>query len=167
MNIDKLETERLFLIPFTKQLCQLVEDKNFEGLKHKGLIPGNGYPDQETLETIPKIKANLELVKSPTGFESWLIIIKKEMKIIGDIGFKGIPNQSGEVDLGYGIIESERKKGYAFEAAQELLNWALSKTEVKKITAKCLTENHGSAKILKNLNFNIQSQDDTMQYWSL
>lgn len=167
MNIENLETERLLLIPFTKLICQLVNDKNFEGLKNKGLIPGDGYPDQETLDTIPKIILNLELVNTPTGFESWLIIIKQEMKIIGDIGFKGIPNQFGEVDLGYGIIETEQRKGYAIEAAKALSNWAFSHPNVKKITAKCLIDNYGSVKILEKLNFKKTAQDESMQYWSL
>jgi len=166
MNIENLETERLLLIPFTKLLCELVINKNFEGLKNKGLMPGNGYPDQETLETIPKILANLELVDAPTGFESWLIITKEEMKIIGDIGFKGIPNPSGEVDLGYGIIETEQRKGYAIEAAKALSNWALSHPNVKTITAKCLLNNYGSFKILEKLNFTKIAQDENMQYWS-
>lgn len=167
MNILKLETERLLLIPFTKQLCHLVNDKNFIALQNEGLNTGEGYPDQETLDTIPKIVANIELSDGPTGFESWVIITKKEMKIIGDVGFKGVPNQSGEVDLGYGIIASERKKGYAFEAAKALSDWALSNSDVKKITAKCLIENIGSAKILEKLNFKIVNKDATMLHWIL
>ena len=167
MSTKKLKTERLFLLPFTIKLCQLVIEKDFESLMEEGLFPGTGYPDQETLETIPKIIKNLQLVNAPTGFESWLIVSKKEMKIIGDIGFKGIPNQSGEVDLGYGIIASERKKGYAFEAAKALSDWALSNPDVKKITAKCFIENIGSAKLLEKLNFKTISTDTTMLHWVL
>lgn len=165
MTIEKLETERLLLIPFTKQLCHLVNDKNFTALQNKGLTAGEGYPDQETLDTIPKIVANIELSDGPTGFESWVIITKKEMKIIGDIGFKGIPNQAGEIDLGYGIIASARKNGYAFEAAMALSDWAFLQPSVKIITAKCLIENVGSAKILEKLNFENTRKDNTMLYW--
>jgi len=167
MNTEKLETERLLLIPFTKQICHLVNDKNFIALKNKGMNAGKGYPDQETLDTIPKIVANIELANGPTGFESWIIIKKEGMKIIGDVGFKGIPNQAGEIDLGYGIIESERKNGYAFEAAKALSNWAFLHPYVKKITAKCLIENNGSAKILEKLNFKNVGKDATMLHWVL
>lgn len=167
LNIEKLETERLLLIPFTKQLCHLINDKNFIELKNKGLNASEGYPDLETLDTIPKIIANIELSDGPTGFESWVIISKKEMKIIGDIGFKGIPNQAGEIDLGYGIIASERRKGYAFEAAKSLTNWAFSNSEVKKITAKCLIENEASYKTLEKLNFKKTSKDGNFLHWIL
>ena len=167
MGTKKLETERLLLLPFTIKICQLVNDNDFEGLLREGLFPGIGYPDQETLETIPKIIKNLELVTAPTGFESWLVITKKDMKIIGDIGFKGTPNPLGEVDFGYGIIESERRKGYAIEAATALSNWALAHPDVKKITARCLIDNHGSAKILEKLNFKRTASGEHLQYWSL
>jgi ribosomal-protein-alanine N-acetyltransferase len=166
MKIEKIETERLLLIPFTKQLCHLVNDKNFVELKNKGLNAGEGYPDQETFDTIPKIVANIELSDGHTGFESWVIISKKEMKIIGDVGFKGIPNQAGEIDLGYGIIASERKKGYAFEAAKALCGWAISQENVNKITAKCLTENEGSYKTLEKLDFKRIASDNSMFYYT-
>lgn len=65
-------------MPFTIKLCQLVIEKDFESLMEEGLFPGTGYPDQETLETIPKIIKNLQLVNAPTGFESWLIVSKKK-----------------------------------------------------------------------------------------
>lgn len=165
MTIEKIETERLLLIPFTKQLCHLINDKNFIALKNKGLNTTEDYPDQETLDTIPKIVANIELSNGPTGFESWVIIAKKGMKIIGDVGFKGIPNQAGEIDLGYGIIASERKKGYAFEAAKALCDWAISLENVNTITAKCLIENAGSYKTLEKLNFKKTSKDAKMLYW--
>lgn len=165
LNIEKIETERLLLIPFTKQLCHLVNDKNFVALQNNGLNAGEGYPDKETLDTIPKIVANIELSNGPTGFESWVIITKQKMKIIGDVGFKGIPNQAGEIDLGYGIIASERQKGYAFEATEALLKWAFSNPGVKKITAKCLIENVGSWKTLEKLNFKNNFKDDKYLYW--
>ena len=167
MNIEKIETDRLLLIPFTKQLTHLINDKNFIALKNKGLNTAEGYPDQETLETLPKIIANIEASNGPTGFESWVIIKKAEMKIIGDVGFKGIPSQAGEIDLGYGIIASERRNGFAVEASEALLNWAFSQLEVKKITAKCLIENEASVKILEKLKFKKRNSDTQFHFWSL
>ena len=55
---------------------------------------------------------------SPTGFESWMIIKKDTLEIIGDLGFKGFNHQKGSIDLGYGIIKEERQKGYAFKGSK-------------------------------------------------
>lgn len=134
-------------------------------LTNLGIKPCNGWPDSETLDTLPRIINNLNKVESPSGFESWMIIQRDTNLIIGDIGFKGLPNEAGEIDLGYGIIASERKKGFAHEAAAGMLKWAFSQQAVKAVTANCLIDNLGSQKILSLLNFGIIKQDNEMIYW--
>ncbi|WP_231637398.1 GNAT family N-acetyltransferase [Paenibacillus sp. FJAT-27812] len=52
---------------------------------------------------------------------------------IGDTGFKGRPNADGEVDIGYAIMEKERKQGYGVEAAKGLAKWALSEPDVSRM----------------------------------
>ncbi|MGG4440941.1 GNAT family N-acetyltransferase [Brevibacillus fortis] len=166
MNELKIQTQRLLLIPFTHRIATNVLQENYEELMGMGLTLGKGWPDADTMETIHKIIIALERAGESTGFESWMIITTDGMKIIGDAGFKGGPNTEGEVDIGYGIIEAERKKGYAYEAAAGLTNWALSQPKVKKITAKCLLDNIDSAKILVKMGFEEIKRDDTMIYWS-
>ncbi|TGV29651.1 N-acetyltransferase, partial [Mesorhizobium sp. M00.F.Ca.ET.186.01.1.1] len=128
---------------------------------------GDGWPDEDAIETLPKIIKNLELVGEPTGFESWMIVKQDGNTIIGDAGFKGRPNDQGEVDIGYGIIGNERKKGFAVEAARGLVHWAFSQPEVKAITARCRIDNADSAKILGKLNFQEKLRDEEMICWSL
>ncbi|MDR5000979.1 GNAT family N-acetyltransferase [Brevibacillus parabrevis] len=99
---------------------------NFDELLADGYRLGDGWPDEDAIETLPKIIKNLELVGEPTGFESWMIVKQDGNTIIGDAGFKGRPNDQGEVDIGYGIIGNERKKGFAVEAARGLVHWAFS-----------------------------------------
>lgn len=105
------------------------------------------------LETLPRILINLQKVSEPTGFESWLIVNQENDTIVGDIGFKGVPNIGGSIDIGYGIIESQRRKGYASEAAEGLIKWAFEQPYVQSITAQSLTDNTGSAKTLERLGF--------------
>jgi ribosomal-protein-alanine N-acetyltransferase len=167
MNLKNIITDRLLLIPFTKEIANIILSGDFAKLIKMGFHLGKGYPDEETLDTIPKILHNLNLVPEPSGFESWIIVLKDEMTIIGDIGFKGKPNHLGAVDIGYGIIDSERKKGYASEATRGLIKWAFSNSEVISITAKCLLENIDSSKILTKLNFNEVGRDNEMIHWEL
>lgn len=132
-----------------------------------GFKRGLSWPDNDVLETLPKIINNLSRVASPTGFESWMIVKKDTLEIIGDLGFKGFNYEEGTIDLGYGIIKEERRKGYAEEAATELLKWALSDKVVKEVTASCLIDNVSSINLLKKLNFTETKRDDSMVYWSL
>ncbi len=165
--INKLTTKRLSLIPYTIQICQNVLQQDFSDLQQLGLQRGASWPDQDVLETLPKIINNLSQVTAPTGFESWLIIKNDTQEIIGDAGFKGLDPKSATIDLGYGIIKEERRKGYAEEAASALTQWALATGLVKAITAKCLLDNEGSIKLLKKLNFTETQKDEKMVYWCL
>ncbi|WP_040950619.1 GNAT family N-acetyltransferase [Gorillibacterium massiliense] len=168
MGVKQISTDRLLLVPFTFEIATSVLENNYNELTDKGFNLASGWPDDDAIETLPKIIKNLELVgRQPSGFESWLIIRKDRMMIIGDAGFKGRPNAEGKVDLGYAIIEGEREKGYGTEAAKALADWACSQPEVKSITAKCLVTNSGSAKVLRKIGFAEVSRDEEMISWSL
>ena len=166
-KIDKLLTERLILIPYTRQVCLNLLNNDFTDLEKMGLKKGKGWPDEDVMETLLKIINNLSLVDAPTGFESWMIIKKDTLEIIGDAGFKGFNPVEKNADIGYGIIKEERRKGYAEEAVKELIKWAFSKEPVKEITAGCLLENVSSIYLLKKLNFIERARDKEMLYWSL
>ncbi|KIX21874.1 hypothetical protein SY27_04105 [Flavobacterium sp. 316] len=167
LQIDKLTTERLILIPYTIQICKNIINKNFSNLFNMGLKRGKSWPDNDVIETLPKIINNLSQVESPTGFESWMIIKKETLEIIGDLGFKGYNHEEENIDIGYGIIEEERRNGYAEEATKELIKWAFSTGLIKEITAKCLIENTGSINLIKKLNFIEAKRDHEMIYWTL
>lgn len=129
--------------------------------------PTSYWPDQETLDTLPRIIEKLELVKEPTGFESWMIVLKHNSTGIGDAGFKGPPDKRGTVELGYSIIEQEQNRGYGMETAKALVEWVFSLPSVTSVTAKCLLENTASARILEKLGMEEVIRDDEVIYWKL
>ena len=167
LEIDKLITERLILIPFTIQVCKNLLNDDYSDLENWNLKKGKSWPDNDVIETLPKIINNLSKVKSPTGFESWMIIKKETSEIIGDLGFKGFNYKDENIDIGYGIIKEERRKGYAEEAVKEIIKWAFSKEIIRKITANCLVENINSINLLTKFNFIELRRENGMIYWSL
>lgn len=167
LQIEKIQTERLLLIPFTTKICQNLINNDFNDLYAIGLRKGKSWPDDDVVETLPKIIDNLSLVEAPTGFESWMIIKNETLEIIGDLGFKGFNYETENIDIGYGIIKEERGKGYAEEATKAIIKWAFTEEIVKEITARCLIDNKSSIKLLKKLNFEIIKNDLEMIYWSL
>jgi ribosomal-protein-alanine N-acetyltransferase len=71
------------------------------------LSKGKSWPDMDVLETLPRIINNLTKV-GIQGFESWMIIKKKDTKeIIGDLGFKGFNDKDENIDID---MASSRKK---------------------------------------------------------
>lgn len=167
LAVDRLLTDRLILIPFTLALCKNIVQHDFDALGPMGLKRGVSWPDEDVMETLPKIINTLSKVEGPTGFESWMIIKKGSFEIIGDLGFKGFNATAQSIDLGYGIIKEERRKGFAEEAVREMIAWAFSNEMVHKITAKCLLENSSSSNLLHKLCFTVMHHDHEMTYWSL
>ncbi|RDV15624.1 N-acetyltransferase [Pontibacter diazotrophicus] len=167
MSAATIYTDRLILIPFTLATTRFLLAGDTSILNEIGLQITANWPDQEAIETLPKILRNLELVQEPTGFESWMIVLKSKKTVIGDAGFKGRPNAEGEVDIGYAIIEQEHKKGYGMEAAKALTDWAFQQPEVRAVTAKCLISNTASARILEKLGLQKTNRDDEMIHWSV
>lgn len=164
----RIETDRLLLIPFTREVTSALIRNELGILEREGLAAEQGWPDQDAIETFPKILRNLELAGgAPTGFESWLVLKKDSLRIIGDVGFKGRPNATGEADIGYAVIQQERRAGYGTEAASALVEWAFGQPGVQAITAKCLTGNTASARTLIRMGFREVSRDDEFISWRL
>ena len=167
LQIGKLLTERLILIPYTLQICKNLINNNFTDLCAMGLKRGISWPDDDVIETLPKIINNLSQVESPGGFESWMIIKNDTLEIIGDAGFKGFNNVGKNADIGYGIIKEERRKGYAEEAVKALIKWAFLTGDTKEITANCRLDNVASITLLKKLKFVETTRDNEFIYWSI
>ncbi|MFW0716092.1 GNAT family N-acetyltransferase [Pedobacter sp. N23S346] len=160
-----ISTDRLILIPFTTEIIASITHDEGALLKANKLVYGNGWPDDDAWETLPKIKKSLALVTHPSGFESWLIVKKDGLVIIGDAGFKGKPSVEGCIDIGYAIIAAERKQGFASETVQALIHWAFDKPEVNSITASCLISNPESRKILQKFEFSELNRNNEMIFW--
>jgi ribosomal-protein-alanine N-acetyltransferase len=167
LEIDRLITERLILIPFTIDICRNILNGDYRDLYALNLKKGRSWPDADVIDTLPRIINNLNKVECPTGFESWMIIKKDTLEVIGDLGFKGFNNEEENVDLGYGIINEERRNGYAAEAVSEIIKWAFSTKIVMTITANCLTENMDSINLLNKFNFIQERTENDMIYWRL
>ncbi len=88
-------------------------------------------------------------------FGMWYIILAdgEKREAIGNIGFKGKPDEAGTIETGYSIVENHQRKGYASEAVAGLLKWAFNQPSVEKVIAETLTNGFPSQKVLKKNGF--------------
>lgn len=94
-------------------------------------------------------------------FTYWLIVDKATGQGIGFIGFKGI-EETGYVEVGYGISPNYRRQGLMSEALQMLIGWAQQHPGIKGVTAKhVLKTNIGSNGVLRHCGFELISSSDT------
>ncbi|MBB6452474.1 RimJ/RimL family protein N-acetyltransferase [Salirhabdus euzebyi] len=164
-----IETIRLGFIPMTiesieaamsgeqtlQQYLQINVETNFIQTIHQERV----FPLR-----LEKLKKNPEISKW-YGF----IAEKKSNTVIGMMGFKTPPNNSGLIEIGYGINEKFQGNGYASEMASGLKDWAFQQEGVKGITATNIRkDNIASIKIVKKLGMNlIQKNDDTIDFMIL
>ncbi len=137
----EIETERLLIIPMTFELSSKTINNDNYIYEELNIKQVDEWPGKDIKDILPIINNKLSLQSVPDGFDVWLFIDKQYNTIVGDGGFKGTPNNKGEIDLGYNIIESKRRQGYGFEAVSALIKWGLSQKDVKAITANCLKDN--------------------------
>jgi RimJ/RimL family protein N-acetyltransferase len=99
-------------------------------------------------------------------FTYWLIVINCENIGAGLIGFKGSPDETGTVEIGYGINPIFQGRGYMTEAVRAMVKWAFSHPECKRITAiGVLPDNYASRKVLvKNEFHELESDTGNIDY---
>ena len=167
MKLDNIKTDRLLLMPVTLEITRLLLNGKIDEIEKLGVKIGGKWPGTDIFHILPIINKELERYKCSTGFEIWMIIKKESMVVIGDIGFHGQPDDSGEVEIGYGLIEEERRKGYTFEALKAMINWAAKQKNVKSVIADCLIENIASSCILSKMKFEEIKRGSKMIYYKL
>ena len=80
------------------------------------------------------------------------IIERKDGENVGDLCFKGL-NDDGWVEIGYGIYNEYQGNGYATEAVDKMVSWALSQPDVRRVEAETEPDNKASQRVLKKCGF--------------
>src|SRR5262245_7508821 len=73
--------------------------------------------------------------------------------VIGTCGFKGPPGTDSTVEIAYGVAPEHQGKGYATEAAEALVKYALGHSQVRVVRAHTLPESIASARVLTKCGF--------------
>ena len=80
------------------------------------------------------------------------IIERKDGTQVGDLCFKGL-NNDGSVEIGYGIRETYQGQGYATEAVNAAVMWALQQPDVTRVEAETEPDNQASQRVLEKCGF--------------
>ncbi|MEO6724978.1 MAG: GNAT family N-acetyltransferase [Blastocatellia bacterium] len=116
-----------------------------------------------------------QLLKDDPSLVGWLhfmIIHVADLALIGDGGFKGKPDQTGLVEIGYSIVPEYRGRGYATQVAQGLIDYAFAHPEVNATAARASVRNIGSMKVLERSGMKVvgemeDQEEGRMWRWQL
>jgi [ribosomal protein S5]-alanine N-acetyltransferase len=146
-----LQTPRLTLVPCSLELVEALGGREAAEELLDAALP-EGWPDEELRGLLDLYAGWLREDPAVVGYGPWIAIERGERVVVGSAGFVGRP-RNGELELGYGIAEPYRNRGYATEAAGALVEWGLAKPGVTSVVARSAPENHPSTRVLEKLGF--------------
>jgi [ribosomal protein S5]-alanine N-acetyltransferase len=163
-----IETERLLIKPLSyAELLTYLEASNKLEKEWQLRFTGRTVsPDVKKMVkelTLPKIvEASLE---DQIFYTFWIVVDKVSNSIVAELGFKGPPNEKGEIEIGYGTMPSQQGKGYMTEAVSGMLQWAAGRNEVKYILAAVDKNNKPSIRIVEKNEFECFEEKENLLWW--
>ncbi|WP_299641644.1 GNAT family N-acetyltransferase [Devosia sp.] len=117
-----------------------------------GVLPPIDWPPEYNgPETRQWMRGLLEAHPEEPGFGTWYII--GNGRLAGTAGYKGPPDEKGEVEIGYSVVEADRMKGYASGAVRLLVQRAFRDPRVTAVLAETLPLLVGSQAVLTKCGF--------------
>jgi len=85
----------------------------------------------------------------------------QQATVVAAAGFFGPPSEAGVVEVGYSVVESFQKQGYATEIVQALVRIAFSDLRVHHVVGRTTPKNLASISVLERAGFvQVGSTDD-------
>lgn len=99
----------------------------------------------------------LARIRASTAVDPWMhgfsIVDKATGEDIGSCGYKGPPDSAQAVEIAYAVSPQYQHRGYATEAAQGLVDFAIASGQVRIVRAHTLHGNAASGRVLEKCGF--------------
>ena len=96
----------------------------------------------------------------PTDWNSYLFIHPIDKVLIGNGGFKGEPDNSGQIEIGYEIASEYWNRGFATEAVRGMVDFAFAYEHVLAVVAHTLAGTNASNRVLQKVGMTFISEID-------
>jgi ribosomal-protein-alanine N-acetyltransferase len=159
----ELETQRLRLVAVTAEMARAAT-RALEQLV--GATLPREWADGDVHDVLPAYARRLAADPTELGYGPWLVIERSRGVVVGSAGFMGRPDADGTVTLGYETFAPFRCRGYGFEAAHALVEWALAQPGVRLVQAECDRANVPSIRILEKLGMRRAGERDGALQWT-
>ncbi|PNY80999.1 GNAT family N-acetyltransferase [Deinococcus koreensis] len=84
---------------------------------------------------------------------TFAVVTRAAPEAIGQIGTHAPPDDTGAVEIGYGLSPSARGRGYATEAVGALVQHLHGQERIRTVTAQTALGNRASERVLEKLGF--------------
>jgi RimJ/RimL family protein N-acetyltransferase len=119
-----------------------------------------GWPHDDTLDAIKMATA--------IGGSSLVWLVTLDGVVIGECGTVGGLDETGAIEIGYGLAEEHRGRRYGNELVAALSDWLLAQPHVEEVVAReVLAENVASRRALENAGFALVRESDGLTWYAL
>ena len=153
-SLRMLKSRRLNLIATTTDLLNKHVADSEQLAKALGVATPESWPP--SLYGPTAMRYALEQLGDPTeqSWSFWYLITHDEpAELVGICGFKGRPDTSGSVEIGYSVLEDFQHKGFATEAVARLVGWAFTHHNVNEVGAETFPYLTQSIRVLEKNGF--------------
>jgi ribosomal-protein-alanine N-acetyltransferase len=166
MPVPVLRTSRLTLVAASAELLGMeLEDRETFGQALGAAMPASWPPPLYERANMHWSLAQLKRDPALHGWLTWFWLLNREPKplVIGLGGFKGKPNASGAVEIGYNVLPEFQRQGLATEAVGALVEWTFRQPKVERVIAKTLPELPASIRVLRKCGFEFAGNDSDIE----
>ena len=112
----------------------------------------DGFPDDAAARS--GLSWHLRHLRADATEVPWRIRVMVEVDsgmVIGSINAKGPPDPRGDVEIGWGVSTTHRRRGFAFEAAGAVIGWSTGQPRVRTVSARVPDDNEASGRLAAKL----------------
>ncbi len=149
-----VSSDRLDLVPMTLELMEALLSGDRESAQRMAgyRIPAEWPRGIESTLRFRVAVARAHPEALPLLFCAMVLRADPQV-VVGRIGFHGPPDDSGMVEIGYEVLPSYRRNGYAREAVVAMLRWAQNDPAVRRLRASVSPGNLPSRRLVAGLGF--------------
>lgn len=158
----RIESTRLFLEPLT-----LEQGSSFSRGDRNAQAWAPDFPTDGDLRQAHILANSPERAVSPVNVWGPYTLVERLTGLcIGGIGFKGLPDAAGAVEIGYGICASRQGQGLMTEAAGRLCELARDEGALS-VTAETDVANTPSQRVLEKCGFVRFAEEASSIWWRI
>lgn len=161
----RIKTSRLLLYPLKAHELPLLAQGSKVLALHKGWMPvewvlESGIEAQLTAGLPHWVALMAQHPKARGWCSPWVIVQREGRRMVGILGFEGLPDAAGECALGYAMDVACHGRGLMTEALAAVVHWAERNGKLVRLVAETSRYNYASQRVLHKVGFEQTADED-------
>ena len=135
----------------------------FEDPEDLSIYEGRPYsnPHRQLMDDKGPLAWRVPQVKQDPSLNRWFVrwvVLRSSREIVGSTSFHGAPDSEGMIEIGLGIHEAFRNKGFAKETVLGMWRWVLKDPKIKTLRYSVSVNNAPSIRVIESFGFHYKGE---------